>query len=345
MAATMSSNKEEFKYRLDKLKDIIDPRYLMESLGFTGIRETSKEIRTACRIHGGDNKTSFRFNKETKTWVCFSHRCHEIFGNDIIGLIKASMNIDFMDAVRYLESLVGTIDSADYLEHKRRKEKESFIRSRKLKGPKPSIVTDECLNQFKPFRSDYFIKQGFTKETLDFFEIAGGYTDAHGFIRDIIPIRDDKGELAGYSLRDIREDVSDEDYKYIHTLGFDKDKVIYNLNNAKEFLQEKPLIIVEGQKSVWRLYQYGIKNVVAVMGSHITSGQVNLLCTYVFKGIVIMFDNDAPGMSGCIKACEELRNKMEVMPIFMTEVDDNGKGLDPSDLSKEEVYSYLKRFI
>jgi len=119
MAATMSSNKEEFKYRLDKLKDIIDPRYLMESLGFTGIRETSKEIRTACRIHGGDNKTSFRFNKETKTWVCFSHRCHEIFGNDIIGLIKASMNIDFMDAVRYLESLVGTIDSADYLEHKR----------------------------------------------------------------------------------------------------------------------------------------------------------------------------------------------------------------------------------
>lgn len=344
MKSSNRDERQEFKYRLDRLKDSVDPRYLVESLGFNAIRETSKEIRTVCKIHGGDNKTAFRFNKDTKTWVCFSHRCHEVFGNDIIGLIKATLSVDFMGAVKYLESLVGDVGSSSYIEYKRKKEKDYFIRSRKLSGPKPSIVTEECLQQFKPFRTDYFERQGFTKETLDFFEIAGGYTDGYGFIRDIIPIRDDKGCLSGYSLRDIRDDAPDDDYKYISTLGFDKDKVIYNLHNAKNFLNEKQLIIVEGQKSVWRLYEYGIKNVAAVMGSSITSGQVNLLCTYAFKGIVIMFDNDEPGITGCVNACKEVGSKMEIIPIFMIETDENGKGLDPSDLSKEEVYSYLKRF-
>ena len=349
MAVTMKKNsskdREDFKFMLDRLKESVDPRYLLESLGFNATRESGKEIRCACKIHGGDNQTSFRFNKDTRTWVCFSHRCHEVFGNDVVGLVKGSLNVEFMDAVRHLKSMVGELDSGDYIEHKRKKEKEAFVKSQQKPRSRSSIVTEDCLRQFKPFRSQYFINKGFSKDTLDFFEVAGGYTDSYGYIRDIIPIRDAKDILVGYSLRDIRDlkNLKDhtEDFKYIHTTGFDKDKVIYNLNNAKELLAEKPLIIVEGFKSVWRLHEMGIKNVAAVMGAHVTSGQCNLIYTYAQKGIVLFFDGDGPGAAGTVRTVEELRGKVDnIFTIFMTE-----EGMDPADLDEDTLRGYLNVYV
>lgn len=333
------SDKQEFRYKLDRLKESVDPRYLVESLGFNIMRETAKELRGPCMIHGGDNKTAFRFNKETRTWICFSHRCHEVFGADIIGLIKAVLDTDFLSALKYLENLVGDIDSSHYIEYRRKKERELFIRSKRSNQPKSSIVTEECLKQFKPFRSKYFVKQGFTTETLDHFELAGGYTDGDGLIRDIIPIRDDEGKLVAYSFRDVRN-FTDYDNKYILTKGFNKDGVLYNLNHNKNFIKNGNLIVVEGFKSVWKLYQCGIQNVVAVMGTQMTSGQENLLYKHSIENLIVFFDGDVAGISGSIKVCERLRGKINVIPIFITE-----EGKDPADLSCEKLHGYLKGYI
>ena len=348
MAAPMTQlsneNKEKFKLKLDRLKEYVDARFLIESLGFKVDKETHKEIRGACRVHGGDNISSFRFNKERKTWVCFSHKCHEIYGNDIIGLIKATLRIDFVYAVEYLEQLCGTFNSSfDAIEYKARKEKDEFIRNnlRTKPGP-PRKVNEEYLIKSRLLRSNYFNSKGYSDRILDYFEVAGGYTDNYGFLRDIIPIRDTRGNLTAYSLRDIRDGVA-EDHKYILTPDFDKDKVLYNLHRI--IPTDKQIIVVEGFKSVWKLYEYGIKNVVAVMGSEVTQGQRSLLCSHALSGIVIMFDNDVAGASGAIKAYNELKDKMPVNVIFMMEVDENGKGLDPSDLDKDTALDYLKNFI
>jgi DNA primase len=220
------------------------------------------------------------------------------------------------------------------------REKEEFINRYKKFQPSDSIVNEEALLQFKPFRSNHFIECGFSNETLDYFEVAGGYTDKNRIIRDIIPIRDANGELAGYSLRDIRHEA-DYDNKYISTFDFDKDHVLYNLHNVKVYGEEFPLIVVEGFKSVWKMYDCGIYNVVACMGSKITPGQCNLLCTYALRGVITMFDNDVAGIKGTASAYKDLSNKMRVIPIFITEVDEEGKGLDPSDLSREALLKYL----
>lgn len=337
-----SNNWDDFKQRLQQLKEGVDPRHLVESLGFTISRETSRELRGPCKIHGGDNKTSFRFNKQARSWVCFSHRCHENNGSDIIGLIMSVTGSSFKEAVDYLHKLCG--ESGDFMsqaEYAHRQEKFDFIKRHREDSATPAIVKEEHLESFKRYRSNLFLREGFTREVLDHFEIAGGYTDSHEIIRDIIPIRDEEGVLTAYSLRDIRPNAPDDDFKYILTKGFVKDKVLYNLYNVKEEAQNKPLIVVEGFKSVWRLYQYGITNSVAVMGSKITPGQVNLLCKYALKGIIVMFDNDVAGVNGTIDAVRELTGKLSVRPIFITETDDNGKGLDPADLSKEAIYNYL----
>jgi DNA primase len=331
-----------FKYKLDYLKDSVDPRYLVESLGIVISRETPKELRGSCAVHGGDNVTSFRFNKERKTWVCFSHKCHDIFGNDVIGLIRAMKKIDFMAAVEYLSSLVGDFGSVESLKYRMEKERREFIKCVKSDFYKHPKVDDERLIKYMGFRSDLFKNEGFTDEVLDYFEVAGGYRTSDNLLRDIIPIRDINNNLVAYSLRDIRTNA-DYDSKYWLTPGFNKDLILYNLNKIIPI--DGPLIVVEGFKSVWRLYQYGIKNSVCVMGSKITLGQQKLLCTHAMHGAVLLFDNDIPGVEGALNAYADLKNKIDVDVVFITEVDANGKGLDPADLSHDELYEYLERYI
>lgn len=332
-----------FRAKLDHLKSLINPVLLLEALGFKIFRETSKEIRCNCIIHGGDNPTSFRFNKETHTWVCFSRHCHEIYGGDVFGLVQCVLKLDFMGAVSYLQSITSyTDDSACHLEYKNKKEKELFIKLvNKVSRQIPDFVNEEFLAAHIPFRSNYFIKEGFTKEILDYFEIAGGYVDSFGIIREIIPIRNEFGVLVAYSLRDTSSIVSEN--KYILTPNFDKDKVLYNLHNVRKHYadDERPLILVEGFKGVWRLTQYGFGKVVATMGAHITSGQTALLCAHDFKKVLIMFDNDVAGVSGAIRVYKALEGKLDVAPIFITDINSNGKGLDPADLSYEQITKYL----
>jgi len=337
-------DKFKFKEKLDYLKASVDVYYLLSSLGFEITHDSIRELRAACKIHGGDNKTAFRFNRTRRTWACFTHKCHEVYGNDVIGLIMAVLNVDFRSAFDYLKQLVGDVgNEVDYVEARRKREMNEFINSYSSIVLRPKSVNEKSLKLFKSLRSDFFVKHGFSKETLDFFEIAGGWKDKHNNQRDIIPIRSDSGELLAYSLRDIRDEV-DYDDKYILTPGFDKENCLYNLDKAKQHIDEYPLVVVEGFKSVWRLFDYGINNVVAAMGARITEGQLQLICRYATKGVVIMFDNDIAGIEGITTGCYELSGKVDVKPVFIQEVDINGKGLDPADLSKEQVYEYLRTY-
>lgn len=344
---TNSPDKENLRDRIDNMKSLINASYLLECLGLKITRETVKEIRGACIIHKGDNTTSFRYNKENNTWLCFSHRCHEQNSSDVIGLVMAVNGYGFMDALEYLEDLTGSnsVNQKKLCEYRRKKEREKFIRGSGISQHVPDIVDDKVLKYYKPFRSSFFLEDGFKEDTLDYFEIAGGYSDADGLIRDIIPIRDDSGKLVAYSLRDIRRKVKNQYKKYKLTPGFDKDSVLYNLDKIKEFVGLSPLIIVEGFKSVWRLYELGIFNVVACMGSGITAGQALLLYTYAMKGVVLFFDNDKAGAKGAKSTIDLIDNKLKVYLEVITEQDENGKGLDPFDLTDDQIFYYLKNYI
>lgn len=345
MTTTQNSNKKaQFRDKIDYLKGTIDPSFLLTSLGFSSIHEGNNELRCACAVHGGDNRTGFRFNLETRTWSCFTNKCDETHGKDIVALIMAKNGGTFTDAIHYLEDLVGEVDDYSHkaVSFRRQKDDDMFIKANSLYKKKPSYVSEKHLAQFKNFRSNRFLKDGFTKETLDFFEVGGGYTDSYGNIRDVIPLRNVDRELEAYSLRDIRDELTgdDNDYKYIITPGFNKDKVLYNLCNAKEYCATKPLILVEGFKTVWRLHEHGIHNAVCVMGSSVTRGQINLLCSYAVNGSVLMFDGDVPGIKGAVSSAQQIKEHMPVHTIFMLE-----EGKDPSDLDKDTLLNYLKDFI
>jgi len=332
-----SYSDEERKYRIAKLKEAVDARQLLESLGFIVYRETSKEIRAACKVHGGDNKTAFRMNKVTKNWVCFSHNCHEDIGYDVISLVMHMLNFTFVEAVNYLETITGLNinDPNLFARYKNEVDKKEFIQEvfNNHYIP-PSLVSEDYLESFKKFRTCFFEKVengGFPKHVLDYFEIGGGYVDKFGLQREIIPIRDDKGVLVAYSCRDITGKVEDE-CKYILTENFKKNNVLYNLNNAKNYLgDDRAIIVVEGFKSVWRLFMAGYRNVVACMGSKITEGQQMLLYKYA-KSVYVLFDADQAGIKGTIDALTVMKGKIDIKPIFLPYT-----GKDPADLSINQI--------
>lgn len=341
---TKTDKWDNFRSKLIYLKEIIDPNYLLDKLGFSSSHDTVHEFRCNCPVHGGDNSTAFRFNKETKTWVCFTRKCHDVYGNDIIGLIKAVTGKDFVESVEYLKELTGDVSEIDYIESKRNREINEFIRSNSNIIFRNKEVNEEYLNKFKPLRSEYFLSKGFKEETLNYFEVAGGWHDKFGIIRDVIPIRDNSGELVAYSLRDTRPDSDNSDFKYILTPGFDKQKCLYNLDKAKRYCSKLPLIVVEGFKSVWRLHEYGINNVVASMGSGVTTGQQLLLYSYAINGVVTFFDNDIAGVNATLKAYDEMHDRIDFYPVYIQEIDEFGNGLDPADLNAEQVYEYLDTY-
>ena len=332
---------------IQTLKESVDIHTLLFSLGFKITNENSKEIRCRCAIHGGDNKSAFRFNKVTRTWLCFTHKCHIDHGYDIIGLIKGTLRVDFVGAVNFLKTLVGdNLVSNTYITaQKFSKDKDSFIKNY-AKAKKPDYVSEDHLHAYKSLRSQCFVRSGFSKATLDYFEIAGGFTDKWGILRDIVPIRDVNGKLQAYSLRDTRRNPPDDDYKYIITEGFVKDSVLYNLHNAKLYCNYFPLILVEGFKSVWRLYDYGIYNAVCVMGSFVTEGQLELLKTYALNGIVLFFDADKAGREGAALAevaCKKKNIKCFIETISLSDVEKEEDG--PAELTCEQVYRYLNAYI
>ncbi len=54
--------------------------------------------RTKCPIHQGENKQAFSYNDAKGLWYCF--RCG--FGGDAIDLVKRSLDVDFVGALRWL---------------------------------------------------------------------------------------------------------------------------------------------------------------------------------------------------------------------------------------------------
>jgi len=327
------------------LKEAVDVPYLLDQLGIKYLRSNSREIRGPCSIHGGDNRSAFRFNLERRTWVCFTHKCHEEYGNDIIGLIKAALKVDFITALNFLKEMVGDYEGASLAAARRKHEQErkNFIEAH-VDPPLPEYVSEEALNLYKPFRSTFFMEEkngAFKKETLDHFEIAGGFIDAYNIVRDIIPIRDVNNKLLAYSLRDISGNVLGEDYKYLLTKPFNKDKVLYNLNKARIYGTTVPLIVVEGFKSVWRFHEYGLFNTVAVMGSNVTMGQAKLLKNYALKGVVLMLDPDEAGVTGTKLSSALLKGGIPVHKVYMKATE----GEDPADLTLTQAYAYLGDYV
>lgn len=127
--------------------------------------------------------------------------------------------------------------------------------------------------------------------------------------RITFPIRNQAGEIAGFMGRQTSED----DVKYLLPMDnhyLHKSQTLFNLHRALPYIEkEKFVYVVEGVFDVMALYQIGIRNVVAPLGSELTPDQLGLISNHTNR-FVLAFDGDVSGFKASLRATKLIAEYM-----------------------------------
>jgi len=139
--------------------------------------------------------------------------------------------------------------------------------------------------------------------------------------------------------------INEGNPKYLNspdTPVFHKGKTLYGLfETAKYIRSEDQAIVVEGYMDLLALYQYGFKNVVATLGTALTSDHARLLKRYT-SNILVLFDGDEAGQTAQAKSLNVYWLRDSCQKDFAPDL------LDPDEFLKkraaEKVLKDLKPF-
>ncbi len=201
-----------------------------------------------------------------------------------------------------------------------------FLKARPLTGKK---YTDEEI-----LAAGLIIK----KEKIS--SVGRGYYDR---FRDRImfPIWDVNSNLIAFTARiNPEKEKTEKMGKYINspqTEIYDKSRVLFALNKAKNDIRKEDLaIVVEGQMDAISCHQHGFKNVVASSGTALTTEQVSLIKRFT-NNVALAFDMDKAGQMAADRGIKEvlaqdLKLKIIILP--------NGK--DPDECLRNNPDDFRK---
>ena len=154
--------------------------------------------------------------------------------------------------------------------------------------------------------------------------------------RIMFPVLDVNGNPIAFGARAMGSDEP----KYLNspeTAAYVKGQHLYGLFQSKDAIRQKKFsILVEGYLDLIALYQFGITNVAASLGTAFTPDQSRLLSRFT-KKIIINYDGDSAGIKAARRAIQELLpNDFEVKVLVLP------NGQDPDDFIREngtDVYN------
>ena len=291
---------------------------------------------------------SFTVNDEKEFYHCFATSEH---GN-IFDFVMKTQNLRFGEAVKFLANLAGmkpyTFSKKDeqrekdwttykeiyqnYIEYfhdellknKNSNDAKLYIKNRGLKLEevnefKIGFVTNE-INFFdylsKKFKETDVIKSGIFY--LD--EKKQKYVNRFRG-RIIFPINNISGDIIAIGGRAIKDNYLAKYINSPETQFFKKGSNLYNLDKSRKLSNKLDYVyLVEGYMDVIGLYKNDIKNVVANLGTALTSRQISVLDQF-FNKIIICFDGDESGYKAALRAAEnsiiELKPEKEILFLFL----------------------------
>lgn len=183
---------------------------------------------------------------------------------------------------------------------------------------KNRALSSETLEKFKigyaPYKSDELIDQlaklGYTQEELIesgiFNKSIEGKMYSKFFNRLIFPIENVQGKIIGFGGRAL----GNGEPKYLNspeTPIFRKKYNLYGLNAARDEIRKKnQALVMEGYMDVISVWQKGVQNAVASLGTAFTEEQGKLILRFASE-IVLVYDNDDAGRQAVLRALEILR--------------------------------------
>ena len=154
--------------------------------------------------------------------------------------------------------------------------------------------------------------------------------------RLIFPIFEHNGKIVAFGGRVL----DNREPKYLNspsTNFYTKGSILYGYNFTRSEIAKTGIaIIVEGYIDLIALYQSGIKNVVAPLGTALTESQINILGRGRGK-IHLVFDGDNAGLNATRRSVELIaKSDIEAFVTILTD------GIDPADLVKNKEIDKLK---
>lgn len=302
---------------------------------YVELRPKGRRLWGLCPLHG-EKTPSFSVSPDKQMFYCFG--CHA--GGTVIQFIMQMERMSFVEAVKLLANRAGMElpeNADDTAMQRERAYKERLYAACKaaarfymetLLGPDGAPgraylagrgLTSESVKRFgigyAPAAWDalktHLLAAGFTQQELLDAGLLVHNTEKNSVYdayrnRVIFPIIGAAGRVLGFGARVLNDDKP----KYINT----GDTPIYNKRNTLYglYLQKgrrcADLVMVEGYTDVIGLFEAGITNAVASLGTALTVQQARLLKRYT-QLVYIAYDGDAAGQNATIRGLDILSHE------------------------------------
>ncbi len=284
------------------------------------LKKKGKNFIGLCPFHK-EKTPSFSVSPDKQIFYCFG--CHT--GGNVFNFISRIERLEFPDSVRFVADMVGVDirddkkgDSAVFeaMQRINRQAMELYHGHIKIPAGKKGLtyitgrgVSHKSITDFNigyaPDSWDFLlgsiIKSGKDREVAETLGLikpsqkrANSYYDMFRN-RIIFPIFDAANNVIAFGGRAIGDDPR----KYLNSSEsplFKKRNVLYGFNRARDSIKElNRVIIVEGYLDVIGCHQAGIENVVAPLGTAVTTEQIKML-GHLCTEIIFLFDADSAGL-------------------------------------------------
>lgn len=315
------------------------------------LKRAGANYKGICPFHN-EKTPSFVVSEQKQIFTCFG--CGA--SGDAIEFVKRFYNLDFNDAVRKLadeygvdmETRGGHSEDLD-IYYKINREAAAFFYKAftekanrgyaymKKRGIKPATMkkfglgyADAEWDSLYRHLSDLGYDKKFIVELGLVSETRGKCYDR---FRDrvMFPIINTSGKVIGFGGRAIG---AEDNPKYLNSPEsriFKKKNNLYGLNLARQQVSRNGFIIlVEGYMDTIGLYQGGIQNVCASLGTALTESQARLIKRYTGE-VVLSYDADAAGRNAALRGIEVLRKAgLKTRVLHVTD------GKDPDEFIKKD---------
>lgn len=196
------------------------------------------------------------------------------------------------------------------------------------------------------------LDEGFAEETLRHFDV--GFDMQH--LRITYPIRDLSGNLVAISGRSIngawpRYKIYDMEYKawdLPERRHWDKRTALWNAHSVYSNLflttAQSEVVVVEGFKACMWVWQAGVKNVVALLGTYL-SWEHQWILERLGSTVCLFLDNNDPGQIGTVKCGDRLKASTLVKVVKYPDRLTNEEKAQPDSCTKEEVLEQIQHAV